>query len=150
MRIHLDIVGLSTCPRLYFTLYPNGTGQTQMISISAGHPLNRYPERCDCTRALMKRTIARIKSVYVRRRKKVLYNPGNRLTSTFHVLRSPTVDKLSTSFDVKIFILPEWIYPVAKQTENNKLINLTININSQHIQHDEVGNASNYTEQNNL
>jgi len=30
--------------------------------------------------------------------------------------------------------------PVAKQTENNKLTNSTININSQHIQHDEVGN----------
>jgi len=30
------------------------------------------------------------------------------------------------------------MYPVAKQTENNKLINFTININSQHIQHDEV------------
>ena len=40
---------------------------------------------------------------------------------------------------MKIFISPEWIYPVAKQTENNKLTNLTININSQHIQHDEVG-----------
>jgi len=36
----------------------------------------------------------------------------------------------------KIFISPECIYPVAKQTENNN--NLTININSQHIQHDEV------------
>ena len=42
------------------------------------------------------------------------------------------------------------MYPVAKQTENNKLANLTININSQHIQHDEVGNTLNYTEQNNL
>ena len=30
---------------------------------------------------------------------------------------------------------------VAKQTENNKLTNLTISINSQHIQHDEVGNT---------
>ena len=40
---------------------------------------------------------------------------------------------------MKIFISPEWIYPVAKQKENNKLTNLkTININSQHIQHDEV------------
>jgi len=28
------------------------------------------------------------------------------------------------------------IYPVAKQTKNNKLTNLTININSQHIQHE--------------
>jgi len=28
----------------------------------------------------------------------------------------------------KIFISPEWIYPAAKQTENNKLTNLTINI----------------------
>jgi len=39
---------------------------------------------------------------------------------------------------LKIFISREWIHPVAKQTENNKLTNLTININSQHIQHDEV------------
>ena len=39
---------------------------------------------------------------------------------------------------LKIFISRKWIYPVAKQTENNKLTNLTININSQHIQHDEV------------
>jgi len=51
---------------------------------------------------------------------------------------------------MKIFISPEWIYPVAKQTENNKLTYLTININSQHIQHDEVGNTRNYIEQNNL
>jgi len=29
----------------------------------------------------------------------------------------------------------------AKQTENNKSINLTININGQQIQHDEVGNT---------
>ena len=41
-------------------------------------------------------------------------------------------------------------FPVAKQTENNNLTNLTININSQHIQHDEVGNTRSYTEQNNL
>jgi len=34
---------------------------------------------------------------------------------------------------MKIFISPEWIYPVAKQTENNALINLAININSQHM-----------------
>jgi len=40
---------------------------------------------------------------------------------------------------LEIYILPEWIYPVAKQTENNKLTNLTININSQHIQLDEGG-----------
>ena len=33
---------------------------------------------------------------------------------------------------LKTFISPEWIYPIAKQTENNKLTNLTININSQH------------------
>jgi len=32
------------------------------------------------------------------------------------------------------------IYPVAKQTENNKLTDLTINTNSKHVQHDEVGN----------
>jgi len=31
---------------------------------------------------------------------------------------------------VKIFISLEWIYPVAKQAENNKLTNLTININT--------------------
>jgi len=37
-----------------------------------------------------------------------------------------------------------------KLTENNKLTNLTININSQHIQHDEVRDMCNYTEQNNL
>jgi len=30
---------------------------------------------------------------------------------------------------LKIFISPEWIYPVAKETKNNKLNNLTININ---------------------
>jgi len=36
------------------------------------------------------------------------------------------------------------IYPVTKQTENNKLTNLTININS-HIQHDEVGNRVDYS-----
>ena len=42
---------------------------------------------------------------------------------------------------MKIFISPERIYPVAKQMENNKLTNLTINTNSQHIQHDEVGNT---------
>ena len=51
---------------------------------------------------------------------------------------------------LKICISPEWIYPVAKQTENNKLTNLTININSQYIQHDEVGNTWNHTAQNNL
>jgi len=43
--------------------------------------------------------------------------------------------------NMKIFISPDRIYPVAKQTENNKLSNLTIDINSQHIQHDEVGNT---------
>jgi len=42
---------------------------------------------------------------------------------------------------MKIFISQEGIYPVAKQTEKNRLTNLTININSQHIQHDEVGNT---------
>jgi len=42
------------------------------------------------------------------------------------------------------------IYPAAEQTENNNLTNLTINVNSQHTQHDEVGNTWNYTEQNNL
>jgi len=42
------------------------------------------------------------------------------------------------------------IYPVAKRAENNDLTNLTININSEHIQHDEVGDTRNYTEQNNL
>jgi len=42
---------------------------------------------------------------------------------------------------LKIFISPERTYPVAKQTEKNKLTNLTININSQHIQHDEVGDT---------
>jgi len=31
-------------------------------------------------------------------------------------------------------------YLVAKETKNNKLNNLTININSQHEQHDDVGN----------
>ena len=30
---------------------------------------------------------------------------------------------------MKIFISSEWIYPIAKETENNKLSNLTININ---------------------
>ena len=38
----------------------------------------------------------------------------------------------------------------SKTNGNNKLSNLTININSQHIQHDEVGDTWNYTEQNNL
>jgi len=42
---------------------------------------------------------------------------------------------------MKVFISPEWIHPVAKQTQkNNKLINFTINVNSQHVQHVEVGN----------
>jgi len=36
-------------------------------------------------------------------------------------------DKHISAFS-KIFIFsPEWIYPVAKQAENDKLINLTIN-----------------------
>jgi len=43
-----------------------------------------------------------------------------------------------------LYFTKKRIYPVAKQTENNKLTNLTININSQHIQHDEVGNMWNY------
>ena len=51
---------------------------------------------------------------------------------------------------LKIYISPERIYPVAKRMENNQSTNLTININSQHIHHDEVGNTWNYTEQNNL
>jgi len=38
----------------------------------------------------------------------------------------------------------------SKTNGNNKLTNLTININSQHIQHDEVGDTWNYTEQDNL
>jgi len=38
----------------------------------------------------------------------------------------------------------------SKTNVNNKLSNLTININSQHIQHLEVGDTWNYTEQNNL
>ena len=38
----------------------------------------------------------------------------------------------------------------CKTNGNNKLTTLTININSQHIQHDEVGDTWNYTEQNNL
>jgi len=42
---------------------------------------------------------------------------------------------------LKILISPERSYPVAKQTENNKLTNLTANIKSQHIQHGEVGNT---------
>jgi len=42
---------------------------------------------------------------------------------------------------MKIFISPEFTYPVAKATENNELTNLTININSQHIQHDKLGNT---------
>jgi len=57
---------------------------------------------------------------------------------------------MSMASVMKIFISPEFIYPVAKETENNELTNLTININSQHIQHDKLGNTSNYTEQNNL
>ena len=48
---------------------------------------------------------------------------------------------------LKIFISREWIYLVAKKTENNKLTNLIININSPHIHHDEVGNTWNYTDQ---
>jgi len=36
----------------------------------------------------------------------------------------------------------------SKTNGNNKLNNLTININSQHIQHDEVGDTWNYTEKN--
>ena len=42
---------------------------------------------------------------------------------------------------LKIYISPERIYPVAKRMENNQSTNLTININSQHIHHDEVGNT---------
>jgi len=38
----------------------------------------------------------------------------------------------------------------SKTNGNNKLTNLTINISSQHIEHDEVGDTWNYTEQNNL
>ena len=45
-----------------------------------------------------------------------------------------------TLYSSSLFHQNEYV-PVAKQTENNKLINLTININSQHIQHDEVGNT---------
>jgi len=33
------------------------------------------------------------------------------------------------------------IYPVANETKNNQLNNLTINMNSQHVQHDEIGNT---------
>jgi len=36
----------------------------------------------------------------------------------------------------------------SKTNGNNKLNNLTININGQHIQHDEVGDTWNYTEKN--
>ena len=35
----------------------------------------------------------------------------------------------------------------SKTNGNDKLTNLTININSQYIQHDEVGDTWNYTEQ---
>ena len=44
---------------------------------------------------------------------------------------------------LKIFIFTRIniAYPAAKETENNKLTNLTININSRHILHDEVGNT---------
>jgi len=38
----------------------------------------------------------------------------------------------------------------SKTNGTNKLTNLTININSQHMQHDEVGDTWNYTEQNNV
>ena len=40
--------------------------------------------------------------------------------------------------------------PGSKTNGNNKLTNLTMNINSQHIQHDKVGDTWNYTEQNNI
>jgi len=51
---------------------------------------------------------------------------------------------------LNVFISPEWIYPLAKQTKNDKLNNLTINMNSQHVHNDEVGNTRYCTEQNNL
>ena len=44
-------------------------------------------------------------------------------------------------FNVENLYFTRMIYPVAKQTENNKLTNLTININSQHKQHDKVVNT---------
>jgi len=49
---------------------------------------------------------------------------------------------------MKIFISPERIYPVAKQTENNKLTNLTNNIIIVSLY--EVGNTRDYIEQNEL
>jgi len=72
------------------------------------------------------------------------------LRQEFDVLFFLTHGVCSLYLILKIFISPEWTYPVAKQTENNKITNLTIDINSQYIQHDEVGNTWNYTEQNNL
>jgi len=49
----------------------------------------------------------------------------------------PITDLNLATFDLDfflfIFISPEWIYPVAKETKNNKLNNLTINMNSQHV-----------------
>jgi len=62
---------------------------------------------------------------------------------TWHIIIIKRAGRLSTSSEaarrdrrralMKIFISSEWIYPVAKRTENNKLTNLTINTNSPHI-----------------
>ena len=55
-----------------------------------------------------------------------------------------------TEVNLKIFIFTRMNISGSKTNENNKLSNSTIDINSRHIQHDEVGNTWNYTEQNNL
>ena len=54
-----------------------------------------------------------------------------------------------TEVNSKIFIFTRMNISGSKTNENNKLSNSTIDINSQHIQHDEVGDTWNYTEQNN-
>jgi len=64
-----------------------------------------------------------------------------------HAQTSGHVENMMPS---KIFIFTRMNISGSKTKGNNKLTSLTININSQHIQRDEVGDTWNYTEQNNL
>jgi len=59
-------------------------------------------------------------------------------------------DAVDTSPDFENLYFTKMNISGSKTNGNNKLTNLTININSQHIQHDEVGDTWNYTKQNNL
>jgi len=66
-------------------------------------------------------------------------NPYLSVCSGIHIL--PIAANLQRHCGNENLYFTRMIYPVAKQIENNKLTNLTININSQDIQHDEVGNT---------